>query len=387
MTRQINRAVLRATVHYGFHAFAEAGGGAFVFVYLLKAGISVPATLTVIAVLLAGRFVLRPLVLPFARRFGLKASLMLGSAITAFVYPLLTAVHGLGVPLAAFCFISSLAGVFYWTSFHAYFALVGDAHERGRQIAVREAIATTLGIIAPVLGGWALVTVGPGATFWAVGVIQAFSCVPLIGAPNFQILPEAPGAFAAARRGLFMFLCDGFFAGGFYYVWQIALFISLGESFLAYGGAVALAALAAATLGLVLGHSIDAGHGRKAVVAAYVVAAVMTVFRAASFGSPWLAVVANAAGAFVVSLTTPTLMTAVYNMAKASPCALRFHIVTEGAWDIGCGAGCLAAAGIVAVGLPLSLGILIAIAAAGASMMLLLRYYATNPVASLAAAD
>lgn len=384
---QSNRAVLRATIHYGFHAFAEAGGGAFVFVYLLKAGVSVPATLTIIAILLAGRFVLRPLVLPFARRYGLKASLMLGSAITAFVYPLLTAVHGPGLPLAAFCFVSSLAGVFYWTSFHAYFATVGDPEARGRQIGLREAVATTLGVIAPVLGGWSLVTLGPGPTFWVVGAIQALSCAPLVGAPDVVILREAPGAFTAARRGLFLFLFDGFFAAGFYYVWQIALFISLGESFLAYGGAIALAALAAAILGLFLGHSIDAGHGRKAVVLAYVVAAVIVAFRAASFGSPWLAVIANAVGAFVTSLVVPTMMTAVYNMAKASPCALRFHIVTEGAWDVGCGSGCLVAAGLVVIGLPLSLGILTAIGAAVASMMLLLRYYATNPVASLAAAD
>jgi DHA1 family inner membrane transport protein len=387
VTRDPNRAVLRATIHYGFHAFAEAGAGAFVFVYLLRAGVSVPATLAVIAALLAGRFVLRPLVLPFARRYGLKASLMLGAALTAIVYPLLIAVRGPGLPLAVFCAVASLAGVFYWTSFHAYFALVGDAHQRGRQIAVREAIATTLGVVAPVLGGWALVTVGPGPTFWAAAVVQALSCAPLIGAPNVAILREAPGAFAAARRGLFLFLFDGFFAAGSFYVWQIALFISLGESFLAYGGAIALSALGAAVLGLALGHSIDAGHGRKAVVVAYVVAGLVVVFRAASFGSPWLAVVANAAGAFIISLVTPAMMTAVYNMAKASPCALRFHIVTEGAWDVGCGGGCLLAAGLVEIGLPLSVGILTAIVAAGASMLMLLRYYATNPVASLAAAD
>jgi MFS transporter, DHA1 family, inner membrane transport protein len=374
-------------IHYGVHAFAEAGGGAFVFVYLLRAGVSVPAALTVEAILLAGRFVLRPMVLPFARRYGLRASLMLGSAIGVFSYPLLPAVHGLGAPLAAFVFVSSLSGVFYWTSFHAYFALVGDAHQRGRQIAIREAIATTLGVVAPLLGGWSLVTLGPGPTFWAVGVIQALSCAPLIGAPNFPVLPQAPGAFAAARQGLFLFLFDGALAAGFNYVWQIALFVSLGESFLAYGGAVALASLVATILGLLLGHSIDAGHGRKAVVAAYGVAILVIVFRAASLGSPWLAVTANAAGAFVYALVIPTEMTAVYNMAKTSPCALRFHIVTEGAWDVGCSSGCLLAAGLVALGLPLAAGVLTASAAAAASMLLLLRYYATNPVASLAAAD
>ena len=43
-----NRAVNRANLHYGIQAFAEAGGGVFVLVYLLRAGVSVPATLMVL---------------------------------------------------------------------------------------------------------------------------------------------------------------------------------------------------------------------------------------------------------------------------------------------------------------------------------------------------
>jgi hypothetical protein len=35
-------------------------------------------------------------------------------------------------------------------------------------------------------------------------------------------------------------------------------------------------------------------------------------------------------------------------MAKRSPCPLRFHIATEGGWDLGCGMGCLLAAALSA---------------------------------------
>jgi DHA1 family inner membrane transport protein len=371
-----NRAVNRANLHYGIQAFAETGGGAFVFVYLLRAGVSVAATLTVLAALLAGRFVMRPAVLlPFALRFGLKPALIFGTLASAATFPILTLVHGVDRPLVAFTLVASLAGVFYWTCFHAYFAVIGDAEHRGHQIGAREALATLLGIVAPLIGGWALVTAGPGPTFAAVGLIYALAVLPLIGAPDVAVAPAAPGAFRAARLGSTLFLADGAFAAGYHYVWQIALFISLRESFAAYGGAMALAALVGAACGLVLGRHIDAGYGRRSVLIAYAVAVVVLLLRAASVGSPWLAVSANAAGAFSSALLMPAMMTALYNLAKASPCPLRFHIVTEGAWDIGCGGSCLIAAGFAFADLPSSAAILLAVPAAGAAAALLCRYY------------
>jgi len=385
MSRPRNRAVLRFNIHYAIQAFAESAGGVFVFVYFLKAGFSVAATLVILAVLVGGRFVLRPIILPFARRYGLKASLILGALLNSVTFPLLTAVHGLGAALAIFCAIGSLAGVFYWTCFHAYFAVMGDAEQRGRQVGVREAIATTIGVAAPLIGGVSLATLGAGPTFWAVGAIQALSVAPLIGAPDRPVVATSPEAFRAAREVGLLMVTDGLFAAGFFYVWQIALFVSLGESFAAFGGAVAIATLAGAACGPLLGGFVDLGHGRKVVIAAYSSAAVVVALRAASLGSPWLAVGANAAGAFITALIMPAMFTPIYNLAKASPCALRFHMVTEGAWDIGCGAGCLVAAAFAAAGMSLSAGILIAVAAAFALMAQLLRYYRTHPVAVAAA--
>ena len=80
----------------------------------------------------------------------------------------------------------------------------------------------------------------------------------------------------------------------YFFVWPIALFVSLHESIPAYGGAMALAGLVGAACGLVLGRYIDTGHGRRVVVIAYGVATLVVILRAASVGSPWLAVTANA---------------------------------------------------------------------------------------------
>ena len=94
---------------------------------------------------------------------------------------------------------------------------------------------------------------------------------------------------------------DGWFASAFYYLWQIALFISLGESFAGYGEAMALARLAGAAGGLIAGRLVDRGHARRSVLLAYGWCAVVVIFRAASFGNPALAVATNALGA-----TTPS---------------------------------------------------------------------------------
>jgi hypothetical protein len=53
------------------------------------------------------------------------------------------------------------------------------------------------------------------------------------------------------------------------FVWWIALFLSLGENYAAFGGALALAGVVGAVSGLALGRHIDAGHGGRAVWVAY----------------------------------------------------------------------------------------------------------------------
>jgi len=68
----------------------------------------------------------------------------------------------------------------------------------GGQVGAREAMAAVSGILAPLIGGWVLVSGGPIILFAAAGVLQALSALPLIGAPNIQVARKAPGAYRAA---------------------------------------------------------------------------------------------------------------------------------------------------------------------------------------------
>jgi len=370
-----NDAVNRVNLHSGIQALAQGAGGIFFLVFLLRSGASVPVALLTMAAILAGRFVFRPALLPLARRYGLKPMLIIGTLGVALQYPVLAEVQGVGGALVALCIVAALGDIFYWPSYHSYFAAIGDAEHRGHQLSAREALTAIVNVVAPLIGAWALVTIGPRWMFAATGLVQAAAIIPLLGAPNVAVKQHAPGALQAARLSIAIVAADGWFDACFMFVWQIALFVSLGEDIPAYGGAMALAGLVGAVCGLLLGRHIDAGHGRRAVIIVSVMATILVLLRAASLGSPWLAVIANALGALLWPLLVPAVGTAMYNMAKASPCPFRFHLATEGAWDLGCFTGCVVAAALSASGFPMAIALVLGLPGIAAGMTLLWRYY------------
>ena len=370
-----NHAVNRINLHYGVYALATASGGTFLLVFLLRVGLSAQEALLTSVAFVAGRFAVRPFVLPLAKRFGLKAMVIFGTFMLALQYPLSAAISGLDWALFARNAVAAIGEAFYWTCFHAYFASLGDAEHRGHQIGAREALAQGIAIVAPLVGAWGLDSFGPEWMFPAVGIVQALAVLPLLGLPDVAVKREAPGAFRGAWAGALIFVVHGWFTAGFIVVWQVALFVALGSSFSAYGGAMALAALAGAAGGLLLGKRLDGGHGAYAVLFVFAAMIAATVARAASLGSPEAAVAANALGVFSMCFYVPTLMTAVYNLSKVSPCSLRFHMAAEGAWDAGYCAAVMVCIAFLAGGLAIGAGVLLAAPALAVLGVMLRRYF------------
>jgi MFS family permease len=373
-----NRTVNQLNLHYGLHALAANAGGLFFAVYLLKAGLSAPWVLVSIALILAGRFCLRPLALMAGKRWGLKPTVMMGTLAQALPYLVLPYVTGITPYWLVMCLAWALGDALYWPSYHAYFAALGDAEHRGHQVSAREALATAMGILGPILGGWALLALGAWAGFGIAAGVQLVSVLPLLSGPQVKIAAKAEGAVRAARRGFWLLAADGWLCAGWIWIWQIILFSTLSQSFTAFGGALALGAMVSALAGLVLGRFVDGGHGQRAAVLAFGVMAGAVIFRAL-VTTPVLSLLANALGALVVCLYTPPLMRAIYNMSQASPCPLRFHMVTEGGYDLGASLGCLVSAGLIAMGLSLPATMLLALIGAAAVMLLLRRYYGAEP--------
>lgn len=376
-----NAVVNLLNLHYGIFSIVTTGGGAFYCVYLLKTGVPLPGVLAAMAAILLVRFAIRPAVVPLAVQFGLQRLLIAGTVLMAVQFPLLALVHGIGGMLMALVVVAAIGDAVYWSCYHAYFAALGDLHHRGHQISMREAIAALAGIASPLATGWILVRFGPMAAFGAMAATTVTAALPLWWTPDVRVAPQVQGGFRAARFGIVMFAMDGWIASGTVFVWQIGLFLALQQSYLGYGGALAVAALVGGFAGLLLGRWIDIGRGVTAVSLALGSFALLVLLRAAVVEHPALAVMANALTPVGSCIYLPVLMTAVYNQAKRSPCVLRFHVATEGGWDAGGASGCLCAAGLLYAGAPIAVALLLPFVGIAAAFIALRRYYAANPIA------
>lgn len=355
-----SRAFNLVYLHAALQAFASHGGEAFAFIYLLKAGIAAPVVLLAIGAMYGSRMLFRLVVLPLALRIGLRRTLVVSILLEAATYPVLSQITGTGPLLLGYLVMWATSSSMYWTTYHSYVALMGDNHARGAQTSAVELIAMLMGIGAPVATGVLLTAFDPLVAFGVVGLAMALSALPVLAGPDPKVAQAAEMPSATRREARVILFTDGMRSGSAY-TWQIALFLTLGSSFAAFGGAMALSGLAGALAALFLGRAIDLGRGLVAVRIGVGVLAVAALGRV--FGWPWpvLAVGANMAAALAWPLYATGFNSRVYTLARQSPCPLRFHIVAEGGWDIGTAVSCLLAAGLLWAGadytLPLATGV------------------------------
>jgi hypothetical protein len=146
------------------------------------------------------------------------------------------------------------------------------------------------------------------------------------------------------RTGMATFAADGWIASGLGFAWPMVLFASVGGSYEAFGAANAAAGLVGAVASILCGRAVD--RGARGAPAAVVCAAfgVGFVLRAASGWVPEAAVLANASGAAIAGFYGPVVMSLIYERAKHSGAAYRFHIAAEAGWDAGAVSGLLVAA-------------------------------------------
>lgn len=367
-----NRDINRLAAHYTLVTLATGLAGTFFLVFLLSAGLPLAQVFLAFAVILALRFCLRPIVFVVASAIGLRRTLVLGTALGALPFPAIALVHGIDVALLAFCVVSSVAQVFYWTCYHVFFGSLGDSGHRGKQVGARETLGALANVIGPAAGGLMLTHLGPWFAFGTACAMQIAAIYPLLAVKEPKIVRRPPaGAFAAAKIGVQLFFIDGWIQSSAAIAWSAVLFSSLGARFDVFGGVLAAAALAGALGGMLLGRVMDMGHARRSVWFNAGVLAGGFALKAMCGGHP-LATVAVAIVTTVFSgLYIPYWMTAAYNAGKLAPCTFRFHFAAEGGWDAGGVAACLVAAAICGAGLPLPVIILLALPAVAVQALLL----------------
>jgi DHA1 family inner membrane transport protein len=378
-----NRDINRLAVHAALTSLAWSLAGIFFVVYLLRAGLPPAQIFLALAAILAFRFALRPQVLAVALRIGMRRTLILGTFLSAFQFPVIAFVHGADLALVLFCAISSIGQVFYWTCYHVYIASLGDIDHRGKQIGASQALSAIANVIGPAAGGILLTTVGPWFAFGAAFVFQAAAIFPLLHIKEPIITQPSPrGAFAAAKSGIQLYFLDGWIQSGSLTAWSIVMFETLYGRYDSFGGLLAVAALVGGVGGMVLGRFMDTGHARRSVWLNAGILAAGLVLKSICSGHP-VGVVAVAIGTTLFSgLYIPYWMTAVYNAGKIAPCTFRFHFASEGGWDAGGVFASLAAAAVCAAALPIEVVILLALPMVAAQGLLLDASYAGRDRAS-----
>jgi MFS family permease len=342
------------TLHYAFYQLSVALAGGFVGAYVLKLGFSLPAALVLYATLLVVRFGLRFVALGVVRRLGLRAAIVAGAALAALQFlPLMLADDPAW--LLAWLLVVSLAESLYWPVYHAAAAVIGGA-SRGRELGIRTAVGALVGVLGPLAGGLLLSRFGPVVDFGVAAMLALLSVLPLMRLREIAAGPIPnlrQSVHSVDRAALATFAADGWMASGLAMAWPMVLFLALGSHYEAFGAANAVAGLVGAATGIVCGRAVDRGDRERYLVLVCAALALGFVLRVGAGWSPIAATIANATGAAVMGLYVPVLMSVIYDRAKQSGEAYKFHFSAEAGWDVGAASGCLAAALLAwATGLP-----------------------------------
>jgi MFS transporter, DHA1 family, inner membrane transport protein len=360
-------------VHAALQALVMSGGEGFAFVYLLKAGISTSVVLMCIAAMFASRLMFRMAVVPVVLRYGLRNTLIVSVIIEGASYLILPMVSGVGVLLYLYLALWAASSSFYWTTYHTYVAQLGNNENRGAQVSAMEFFGMIAGIAGPLLMAFLLTWFNPWVGFGLIAFAMMMAAVPFMFGPDFDVAKTAVLSKTTTSPARLLMITDGIRSAATHFVWLIALFITLSSSYVAFGGALALAGLTGAVMGLFVGKWIDIGKGAHAARIGYGAMVLSSVVKCFGFQIPWVAVSANALYSAAWPSYATSLNSQVYNQARRSACPLRFHVIAEGGWDIGMTIGCGLAAVMVQYGFdffwPLALGI----AGCGLGYVVLLR--------------
>ncbi len=333
------------TLHYAFYQLSAALAGGFVGAFLLQQGFGLPAALVAYAGLLITRFSLRALALEVVRSLGYRRTLMLGAALGAVQFlPLMQAAEPAW--LLAWLGLVSLAECLYWPVHHAAQAVIGGEC-RGREMGIKSAVGALVGVFGPLAGGMLLTRCGPTVDFAVAAVLSLASILPLF---RLGDIPAGPvpsfrdSLQAVDRSAIATFAADGWMSSGLGFAWPMVLFLALGSHYEAFGAANAAAGLVGAATGLICGRAIDRGERDRYLTLVCLALTLGFVLRVGAGWSPLAATLANATGAAVAGLYLPVLMSVIYDRAKRSGEAYRFHVAAEAGWDAGAAAGCLVGA-------------------------------------------
>lgn len=330
-----NRAVNLINIHAALKRLAIEMGEIFGAIYLYDLGVPLHKIFLAWAAIFLIRIFVRPFGLWLIHKRGLRKSVLLGSILFSAYYLILGQVGGLDWWLVTFVVYAAIADTLYWLPYHAYFAALGDAEHRGKQVGVRESLIRIAATLGPLTGGLLINTFGFYAAFLSAAFLCLVAAIPVYLAPEVKIGRKISWRQAWKQRaGFWLFVGDGWGYNAHIFTWNIILFILLGNV-ATFGMLLSLAAVFQIIGLLLLGRGVDQGNGKQIYRIGITLSALVVLGRAIFADTVAEVIFFDVLFAIQTCFYCPAFNTALYNSAKKSPNVAWFHFFAESGWDVG----------------------------------------------------
>ncbi|MDA2936560.1 hypothetical protein MYX06_05065 [Patescibacteria group bacterium AH-259-L05] len=232
------------------------------------------------------------LLIPFGammmNKVGVKRGIILGRA---FVIPFFLGLYYLQSDPLLFAILANVALLFYrllyWIPYQTSFVEFTDGRYRGRQLAWLSVFKYLVGIGAPILAGFILMSYSFDVLYVMGMVIAVFALIPLTGLTEvkaefeysyFQSFKEM--LKKKNRRWGMAFAADGAQSLVGVAVWPVFIFTVLEEQYLAVGAVTALVIIATIILQLIMGTYTDKLRKRSLIRVSSLIYAVGWILKA-----------------------------------------------------------------------------------------------------------
>lgn len=333
-----NRNINLLNIHTGCIAFADSILNVFGVVYFLEKGFALTTVLLGWGCIHIFRlFLLRPFVLKIFRHIGVKKGVLIGTALFAGTFYVILEVTAVNWFFLFFFFYFALVDTFYWFSYHVYYAILGDAPHRGKEIAIRESLNTILTAIAPLVSGLLAARIGFWAVYTVGGAVALCAFIPLFFSDGDR--PQRVTTFFNAMRttsfrGFWLWLAWAFLYYFHQFIWVIVLFFTV-RDYITFGGLVSLEIFLSVVIYLSIGRLVDEHKARSVMPMTFLLLSAVTIFRTFFAYTIPTIILSQLFMAIAMSFFRPPVLTVFYHEANRSDQRLWFQFFAEMGWDIG----------------------------------------------------
>ncbi len=226
-------------------------------------------SLQMVIIIFATIYSLQMLFTPIAGKllsiFGIKPMLITGMLLAVFaIGSLYFAEEYLALSATSFAIFSAIYRALYWIPYHVNFARLLSAEYRGRQLALLRNISGILVILAPIIGGVLITSIGFSATFIYASSILIIALLPLVYTCNvyerfsWDYIDTFVNLFKPVNRPLLLaHAANGAQSVAVVVFWPLYVFTLLDERYTAVGIIASLTLIAVLILRYLIGRLFD----------------------------------------------------------------------------------------------------------------------------------